>query len=926
MSTRLAAVTAAAALALVHGPFRAAPDVSAPRLRPAEIPLAFEANVGQAHEDVRFVARAPRSAVFLTDDAAVLSLAPPDAPPRHVAMRFVGASPDARPRGGAPSASRVNVYLGDDPARWRSGVPTTSSVRYADAYPGVDVVFHGARGALEYDFVVAPGADPDRVAVAFDGADAVRLEGGALALRLGAGEVRHEAPVAYQTVAGERVDVACAWEPRGDGAFGLRLGAYDRDVPLVVDPTIVYATYLGGLGADEAEGIAVDDEGRAVVVGTTTSLDFPARDAAQSARPGTQAAFVTKLTSDGRDVVYSTYLGGTANAFGDAVTSGRAVDVDDAGAAYVTGWTESTDFPTTEGAFQESAPGVRRDAQDQPSDVNADAFVVKLADDGTLVWATYLGGTGDFPADQNDDDYGTGIAVDVTGAVHVTGQTLSTAFPTTADAFQAVDPDAQRFGGAILTNRHDVFFTRLAANGVAPTYSTYLGGNADDGGPGGRLFGGTGGVDLDSFGNAYLAGRTESTDFPTTTNAFQTVRGGGYDAFVVRMSRLTGEAGVTFSVGYSTYLGGVADEGGTAQSKFAVVGLRPGRAFVAGDTRSFDFPTTAGAFQRTFGGDPNTDAFVAKLNTTAVTRAASLEASTFLGGAADDLATGLDVDPSNRIHVAGRTASLDFPVAAPLQEFLRGPEDAFVAMLSPNAGALSFSTYLGGRGSDGAEGLAFRVPDDVHVAGTTTSDDFPASTVRFRGDFAGGATDAFVVKLSEEPEPNAHDLAVLGIEAPRHVRLTDRNGARRLPVVVRIQNRSTHAETITDAAMLAQVVQLTVESLGPCPAPVATLRDGQIRRLPLTLQPGQRTRIAFDVLFDCANDGVRSTRSDPAHDDFTYRAQVFHEPIDGAPDDHAVDDVCPRDPMNERDPFPDGTFRVRGCPRVFTDVDDRRTP
>jgi hypothetical protein len=330
------------------------------------------------------------------------------------------------------------------------------------------------------------------------------------------------------------------------------------------------------------------------------------------------------------------------------------------------------------------------------------------------------------------------------------------------------------------------------------------------------------------------------------------------------------------------------------------------------------------AVQTQHAGTARADAFVAKIDTTAF-RAASLVYSTFLGGEADDLATGLGVETSGSAYVAGRTSSIGFPTEEPVQQFLSGPADAFVAKLSPGGDVLFFSTYLGGRGDDGAAGAAVQSPDDVYVTGDTASADFPVSGTRLQGAFAGGASDAFVVKLSDEREPVAHDLAVLGIDAPRRVRLNGRRPVRHAVVSVRIQNRSTHSETIPDLATLAAVVRLEVTSLGACPPPAVALRTGrQERRLPVVLRPTDRFTAFFDVTFDCANDPARSTRRDPGHDDFAYRAEVHHEALNGEPDDHPVDDVCPRPPMNERDPFPDGSLRVTGCPEVRTDVEDRR--
>ena len=895
------------------------------RARAAEIPLHFEPNVGQSDPEVLFLARAPRSALFLTAEEAVLSLTSPDGARRALRMRVEGAAPAPSVEPAEPLAARVNHFVGDDPADWHRGIPTYGSIRVAGVRPGVDLVFHGDRRRLEYDVVVHPGADPSSVALRFHGAESIRHEeDGGLALDLGGAELRQEPPFAYQEFQGERREVASAWEPRADGTYGFRVGEYDRTRTLVVDPVIVYSTYFGGIGADTGEDIAVDSSGRAYIVGSTTSSRLPTGEAHQGDLRGAQDAFVAKFERDGRSLVFATYLGGATDVNGSPSTTGRAIAVDGDGDAYVTGWTRTTDFPTTSGAFQEQAPGVERDAQGDPFDSNEDAFVTKLSSAGDLVWSTYLGGTGDFPDEINAEDFGTGIAVDSGGHAFVTGQTRSTAFPTTAAAFQSVDPDASRFGGAIFGNANDVFVTRLDDDGSALLYSTYLGGTSDDGGPAGRIAGGTGSIDLDPSGNAFVAGRTESTDFPTTTRAFRATRAGGYDLFVARLGRFTGDDGLTFLLTYSTYLGGVADEAASrATSEVGVSAGRLGRVVVASDTRSFDFPVTSDAFQTTLRGP--TDAVVAKVDTTA-SRAASLEFSTFLGGSGEDSATDVAVESSGSAYVVGRTASIDFPLADHVQEFLAGGDDAFVTKVSPGGSALFLSTYLGGRGNDGAAGVAVQSPDDVFLTGLTASADFPVTTDRFQGAFSGGASDAFVAKLSDEREPAAHDLALLRVVAPRRVRLTDRMPVRTVLVSVRIQSRSTHAETIPDLETLDRMITLTVESMGACPPPQPVLRRGrQERRFPVTLQPGDRFTAFYDVTFSCANDPAKTKRADPGHDDYTYRAVVTHAALDGQPDDHPVDDVCPRPNTSERDPFPDGSIPVGGCEAPLTDVEDRRS-
>lgn len=944
-SARLLLAAAAASLilavhlfhaALATAPFRRAvadrrPAPASERRAPANAapshglpPLAFEENRGQAPEAAAFVARTPGATVLVQDDAVVLAIAGGGA--RPVGLLLPGAAPASPWTAERPLPGVVHHYRGRDPASWLTSVPTFARVVRRGVHPGVDLVLRGDARRLEYDFLVAPGASPESIAVAFDGAERVRIEDGALLLESGAATLRHEAPFAYQEVGGARRGVACAWRARGDGSFGFEVGAYDRASALVIDPVVVHAGFLGGLGADAAEDVALDSAGRVHVVGTTSSPQFPLRAAEQGALLGVRDAFVTKLSADGGTVLWSTYLGGALNPGGDPETVGRALALDPAGSVFLTGWTASLDFPTTSLAFQRDAPGTRRDPQGVVIGTNFDAFAAKLSDEGRLLWATYLGGTGASPAEVNGDDLGTGIAPDPAGGgVFVMGQTLSTRFPTTLDAVQPLDPDAFRTGGAIFQNANDVFLARLSANGAALEYGTYLGGSLDDGGPLGRLPGGSGGLDVDAFGNVYLAGRTESGDFPVTPGAAQTLKRGAYDAFAVRLGRFAGSASVTYALTYATYLGGIADEGSRPASEFGVTVVSDGRFWVCGDTRSMDFPVTQDALQPAHAGGPaDVDGFVARLDAR-VAGTASLEYATYLGGSLEDTATAVAAGAAGTPHVAGRTRSADFPVVDSIQGLPGGGEDAFVLKLSPVGTSLVFSTLFGGRGDEGARGLDVLLTGDVAIAGETSSLDLPSGGSALQRVYGGGSTDAFVLRLADGTPLLARDLAVLGVSAPRRVRLNASRPSRTVAVGVRIQNRGTRPETIADMETLASVVRLTVESMGACPAPAPVLRArGQARRLPLVLAPRQRALVVFDVTFDCANDAARSKRRDPGHDDFTYRAEVRRDAIDGAPDDHPLDDACPRPPMNVRDPFPDGTLRVAGCPAAVTDIEDRR--
>jgi hypothetical protein len=707
-----------------------------------DLPLSFEANVGQADAAVRYLAHGSGYALALTDSGAALSLAQGGAGGASalLQLQLVGANATPVVVGLNEQAGHSNYLLGNDPSQWHTDVPLFGRVEYQQVYPGIDLVFYGNdQHQLEYDFDLAPGADPSPIALRFSGAQGQAVDAqGDLVLHLAGGDVVQQAPVVYQEVGGVRSAVAAAYVVNGDGSVGLALGGHDRTQALVVDPVLTYATYLGGSGNDEGRAIAVDGSGDAYVTGSTTSPNFPIASPIQATLGGQGDAFVTKLNAAGSALVYSTYLGGSA---GD---SGFGIAVDGAGNAYVTGRTLSGDFPTTAGAFQ-TAPRAF-----------GDAFVAKLnAAGNALVYSTYLSGS----YSPNGDTQGSAIAVDGTGNAYVTGQTFATDFPTTAGAFQ--------------TTNHgyvNAFVTKLNAAGSALVYSTYLGGTGFN--ASGTFYGDFGfGIAVDGPGNAYVTGYTVATNFPTA-NPLQAAIRGFANAFVAKLN-VAGSALV-----YSTYLGGSGNAGSFANdagSGIAVDGA--GNAYVTGETNSTDFPTTAGAFQTA----PRSyiNAFVAKLNAAGN----ALVYSTYLGGSGNgsrflgDTGNGIAVDGAGNAYVTGTTRSPDFPTANPLQAALGGFNTAFVAKLNAAGSALVYSTYLGG--NDLGFGIGVDGAGNAYVTGSTSTD-FPTANP-FQAAFGGGADDAFVAKLPSigplvytAPAGSGHQL-LLGLAGPT-LRLLD-NGA-----------------------------------------------------------------------------------------------------------------------------------------------------
>ena len=460
------------------------------------LPLSFELNQGQADTAVNFLARGQGYAFYLTPTGAALSLRAPAAESGAVVrMEFQGANVHSRVSGADPLPGVTNYFVGNDPSQWHTHVPNYAKVRYDGVYPGVDLVYYGNQQQLEYDLVVAPGADPTRITLNFQGVQALEVStAGDLVLNTGHGELVQHKPVIYQTINGQRRSIAGSYAVQGTQAR-FKLAGYDRSQPLIIDPTLTYSTYFGGKDFDYGDSIAVDASGNAYVTG----LIYSSRSAFAKGRDcptdGNGDAFIAKLSHDGSRLLYSTYLGGSAEDLGHGIA------VDASGNAYVTGLTRSQDFPTTRGAVQSrfNAGAIQH------------AFVARLDAYGALFYATYLGGKG--------SDVGQAIAVDAKDNAYVTGYTSSSNFPTTAGAFQKS-----------LNGLQNAFVTKINASGSALQYSTFLGGDDYDFGFG---------IAVNSQGNAYVTGATYgifTSTFPTTSNAYQTAYAGSGDAFVTKLS------------------------------------------------------------------------------------------------------------------------------------------------------------------------------------------------------------------------------------------------------------------------------------------------------------------------------------------------------------------------------------------------------
>jgi hypothetical protein len=685
----------------------------------------FIENVGQFDAPARFRVQAGRGMLWLAEDALWftvmerlesnstdlrdLSGLAADTQPRrgvNIKLSFVGANPHPRLESFNRLETHISYFFGNAPAQWHADVPVWGGVRYVDLYPGIDLQLAGAGGQLQSRMIVRPGANPGEVHLRVEGADTLALDGARLRLTTAVGDLI--------------LPLFRAMTPEGSILPGvgeeLEIRADEISAPFVPRESVMppsqdspaglaYSTFLGGSAADEGHSIVVDSSGAAYVTGFTNWFDFPTTPGVfQTTFGGAQDVYVTKLNPAGTGLAYSTFLGGSD------LDWGFGISVDGSGMAYMTGSTSSADFPITPGAYQVTCGSCP---------VFTNAFVAKLNSTGTqLIYSTYLGGSGYY-------DGGFSIVTDPNGAAYLTGQTLSSDFPTTPGAFQTVC-------------RGDAFVTKLDATGSALVYSTCLGGIGEDRGDD---------LAVDASGAAYITGYTHSSDFPMTPGAFQTGCAGPipcWDAFVTKLN--TSGSGLM----YSTFLGGYFEEGGDG---IAVDGN--GAAYVTGWTTSVGFPITPGAFQTTCGGCYQygySDAFVTKLNASG----SGLVYSTFLGGSVNDRSYGITMDASGAAYVTGDTRSFDFPTTpGAFQTTHRGGWfDAFVTKLDASGSRLDYSTFLGGTAWDTGYSIALDANQAAYVAGYSWSLDFPTTLGAFQTSCTGSSCyDAFVTKLAPVVAP-----------------------------------------------------------------------------------------------------------------------------------------------------------------------------
>ena len=679
------------AMTLSSGALASAVDESEIVENAVKVQIPFIENEGQVGDEaVRFYARTFGGTLFVEDGGVVTYSLPAGNGTGAVIREFLSDREGVFPVGIEPSATKVSYFIGNDSDNWQSNLPTYNAVSLGEVYAGISLSLKAHGDNVEKIFTVEPGANPDAIMVRVEGAaDALRVnETGELEIETAAGVVRFTKPVAFQERGGTREEVEVAYTVYDRETYGFIVGNYDSSRPLIIDPLLA-STFIGGSGYDYAYAITIDPSGNLYVAGDTRSSNYPTTAGAYDSghNGGLGDVFVSKLSSDLRSLLASTFIGGSSYDYA------RAITIDSSGNIYVAGFTYSSDYPTTGGAYDSSYNGGCDDV-----------FVSKLSSDlGSLLASTFIGGGG------GDDAYA--ITINSSGNVYVAGSTYSSDYPTTADAY-----DSSFNGG------RDVFVSKLSSDLGNLSASTFIGGSSGDDARA---------ITINSSGNVYVAGSTYSSDYPTTADAYDSSFNGGRDVFV---SKLSSDLG---NLSASTFIGGSNDEG-----VGAITIDHSGNLYVAGYTCSSDYPTTADAYDSSHGGLG--DVFVSKLSSDL----GSLLASTFIGGGNDEGVSAITIDSSGNPYVAGRAGN--YPTTAGAYDpSYNGGGDVFVSKLSSDLGNLSASTFIGGSDGDYAYAITIDSSGNLYVAGFTYSSDYPTTADAY--DYSHNSnSDVFVSKLDRE--------------------------------------------------------------------------------------------------------------------------------------------------------------------------------
>ena len=671
--------------------------------------LNFESNFGQYGEAAAFISRGANYYLALSPTEVRVTLQKIAPPPvadtisgpgvrtqrtvdyRSLLIQLPGANPLSVMTGEGEATGRANYFIGNDPAQWRTGVPAYDRVRVAEVYPGIDLLHYGNQQQLEYDFEIAPGANPDAITMRFTGADQIAIgPDGDLVLTLGADELRQPKPILYQTVQGQRREISGGFTLADSHTIKFTVGHYDHSLPLVIDPIVSYSKYLSGFGSlndDVVWAVAVGGDGDVYLAGETMSPGLATTNAYQTNLAGVLAqhgdVFVTRQNNDVSTRVYFTYLGG--NSYEAAF--GLAVDAE--GNAYLTGYTGSTNFPTSH-AIQPNIAGKAPAGFVSPA---VDCFISKLGPYGSnLVFSTYYGGSGT-GYNGVGDDVGFGIALDASRNIFVAGYTSATNFPTLNTTYTNA-------GGL-----EDAFVLKLDPTGTNVVYAMRFGGTNSDIGRD---------VAVDPAGNPVVIGYTYSTNFPVTTNAFQKLLNNTTNLSITEDAFISKIAATSGTLTYSTFLGGTNSDRGIRLATDA-----NGAAYLTGWTMSGDFPNTSTNFQNCVTTNAAfADAFVVKLDPSNT----NLDYAIIFGGAAKDEAWDVAVDASGRAQIVGATESLNFPTNG-LADLLGttnvGGSDLFITEVDSNGNSFIYSGYIGSPSPDFGYGVALDAGGNAYFVGAT---------------------------------------------------------------------------------------------------------------------------------------------------------------------------------------------------------------